>query len=326
MKKIRISTLTFLVTVAALILMVTGAYAADEAIPNKPLIFVVPFGTGGGTDLTARLLAPELQRELGVPVQVVNKTGGGGWVAWTEMAKWKPEDWIIGYVNLPHIFGYLNPKMNRSETIKSWNFLFLHTVDPGMILVKEGDERFPNLNSFIDYTTKNKTIVAAHGFGGDDFIGVKQVEQAFSGVKIEMVHNKSDSISISQLVGGHVDAVFGNVAAYTPQILEGKFRPLAVNWYERVKFVPSVPTFEELTGKKVIHYAGRTVVGPPGMPEARRTAIISAFERAVKNCQYQLKMLNSNLSIDVMKGDKLNDFLKDSEEMVKKIAYWKEQQ
>ncbi|MHC4687162.1 MAG: hypothetical protein ACYTEW_23065 [Planctomycetota bacterium] len=88
MKKNRLSTTGFIVIVTSLILMVTGAYAADEAIPNKPLTFVVPFGTGGGTDLTARLLAPELQRELGVPVQVVNKTGGGGWVAWTEMAKW----------------------------------------------------------------------------------------------------------------------------------------------------------------------------------------------------------------------------------------------
>lgn len=324
MKKIRISAAGFMVIVTSLILMLTGAYAADAGIPNKPLTFVVPFGTGGGTDLTARLLAPELQRELGVPVQVVNKAGGGGWVAWTEMAKWNPQDWIIGYVNLPHIFSYLNPKMKRSETIKSWNFLFLHTVDPGMILVKNGDKRFPNLKAFLDYAMKNKTVVAAHGVGGDDFIGVKQVEKAFPGVKIEMIHNKSDSNSISQLVGGHVDAVFGNVAAYTPHVLEGKFQPLAVNWYERVKFVPSVPTFEELTGKKVIHYAGRTVVGPPGMPAERKEAIISAFERAVQNPQYQLKMLNSNLSIDVMKGEKLNEFLQDSEQMVEKIAYWEE--
>jgi len=324
MKKIRISAAGLIVVATSLMLMLTGAYAADAGIPNKPLTFVVPFGTGGGTDLTARLLAPELQRELGVPVQVVNKAGGGGWVAWTEMAKWGPQDWIIGYVNLPHIFSYLNPKMKRSETVKSWNFLFLHTVDPGMILVKNGDARFPNLKAFIDHAMKNKTVVAAHGVGGDDFIGVKQVEKAFPGVKIEMVHNKSDSNSISQLVGGHVDAVFGNVAAYTPHVLEGKFQPLAVNWYERVKFVPSVPTVEELTGKKVIHYAGRTVVGPPGMPEARKEAITSAFERAIKNPQYQLKMLNSNLSIDVMKGEKLNEFLQDSEEMVKKIAYWEE--
>ena len=68
-----------------------------KEVRHKPMTFVVPFGTGGGTDLAARLLAPELPRELGVPVQVVNKTGGGGWVAWTAMAKWNPQ-WENGDV------------------------------------------------------------------------------------------------------------------------------------------------------------------------------------------------------------------------------------
>lgn len=311
------------VLLAAALFMISGVVLAEEgAIPDKPLKFVVPFGTGGGTDLTARLVAPELQKELGVPVQVINKPGGGGWVAWYEMANWKPNDWMIGYVNLPHIFAYLNPKLKRSETIDSWNFFFLHTVDPGVIVVREGDDRFPDLKAFLDYAAKNKVVVAAHGVGGDDFIGVKQVEAKFPGVQIKMVHNNSDSKSISQLVGGHVDAVFGNVAKYTVQVLEGKFRPLAVDWYERVKFLPSVPTFEEVTGKRVIHYAGRTVAGPKGMPEARKAAIIAAFEKAVEHPEYKLKMVNSNLSIDMTRGEKLQQFLLESKQMVQEIAYW----
>lgn len=324
MDKNSFKTTGLIVVIMSIFLMVTGvAWAADKAIPDRPLKFIVPFGTGGGTDLTARLMAPELQKELGVTVQVVNKPGGGGWVAWHEMANWKPDQWMIGYVNLPHIFAYLNPELKRSETVDSWNFFFLHTVDPGLIVVKEGDERFTDLKAFLDYAKKNKVVVAAHGVGGDDFIGVKQVELKFPGVKIKMVHNNSDAKSISQLLGGHIDAVFGNVAKYTPQILEGKFRPLAVNWLERVKFLPSVPTFEELTGKKVIHYAGRTVSGPPNMPRERKEAIIKAFEKAVQHPEYRLKMMNSNLSIDMRKGAELQKFLQDSKEMVQEIAYWK---
>lgn len=306
----------------ALALIADPAFGADMAIPDRPLKFVVPFGTGGGTDTTARLAAPELAKELGVPVQVVNKPGGGGWVAWHEMANWKPEDWMIGYVNLPHIFAYLNPKMKRKETVESWNFFFLHTVDPGLIVVKADDDRFPDLKGFLNYAMKNKVVVAAHGVGGDDFIGVKQVEMFYPGIKIKMIHNDSDSKSISQLVGGHVDAVFGNVAKYTIQVLEGKFRPLAVNWIERVKFLPSVPTFEELTGNKVIHYAGRTVAGPKGMPAERQEAVKDAFIKAVQHPKYMLKMVNSNLSIDMMRGEKLQQFLADSKNMVKELAYW----
>ena len=316
------------VTVLALLLVIGGGIAEGSgSIPDRPLEFIVPFGTGGGTDLTARLMAPELQQELGVPVQVVNKPGGGGWVAWHMMANWKPDEWKIGYVNLPHIFAYLNPKLKRSETVESWNFFFLHTVDPGLLMVREGDPRYSTLHEFIKYVQENpgKVVLAAHGVGGDDFIGVKQIELRVPNFKVKMIHNDSDAKSISQLAGGHVHAVAGNVAAYASQILEGKIRPLALHWYERTKFLPSVPTFQELTGKKVIHYAGRTVAGPPGMPEDRKTAIIEAFERAVKHPGYQLRMVHSSLSIDMMKGKALEEFLADGKELVKEIAYWKEE-
>ncbi len=308
----------------ALSFMVIGPATAQEPVPDKPLKFIVPFGTGGGTDLTARLVAPELQKELGVPVQVINKPGGGGWVAWHEMANWASDDWMIGYLNQPHVFAYLNPKLKRPETLDSWNFFLLHTVDPGLIVVKSDDERFPDLEAFLNYAKENKVVVAAHGVGGDDFIGVKQVEKKFPEIKLKMVHNDSDAKSISQLVGGHVDAIFGNVAAYTPQILEGKFRPLCVNWMERVKFLPSVPTFEEAAGTRVIHYAGRTVVGPKGMPEEREKAVVDAFKKAVKHPDYKLKMMNSYLAVDIMTGERLQNFLSESKQMVQDIAYWKE--
>lgn len=314
----------FTAVVLATMFFMVGPAAAQDSVPDKPLKYIVPFGTGGGTDLTARLVAPELQKELGVPVQVINKPGGGGWVAWHEMAGWKADEWVIGYVNLPHIFAYLNPKLKRSETIDSWNFLLMHTVDPGLIVVKNDDDRFPNLKAFLEYAKKNKVVVAAHGVGGDDFIGVKQVQMKVPGVQIKMVHNNSDAKSVSQLMGGHVDAIFGNVAAYTPQILEGKFRPLCVNWAERVKFLPSVPTFEEAAGVKVIHYAGRIVAGPKGMSAERRDAVVNAFKEAAEHPEYKLKMMNSYLSLDIMTGEKLQNFLNESKEMVQAIAYWKD--
>lgn len=309
------------VMLASAFMLNSAAFAAGP-LPDKPLIFVVPFGTGGGTDVTARLFAPVLQKELGVPVQVINKPGGGGWVTWHEMAGWKPDTWMIGYVNLPHIFSYLNPKMKRAETVDSWNFLFLHVVDPGMIVVKADDKRFPDLKAFLDYAMKNKVVVAAHGVGGDDFIGVKQVEKAYPGIKISMVHNNSDSKSISQLVGGHVDAVFGNVAKYTPQVMEGKFRALAVNWIERVEYLPEVATFEEITGNKVIHYAARIVAGPKGMPAERQEAIVAAAERAMADPATMAKMKNSRLSAKIMKGEELQKFLQESKDMVAGLAYW----
>ena len=75
--------------------------AAAEKFPNKPVQIVVPFKPGGGADRTTRLFAPYFSKELGVPVNVINISGGGGWVAWSQMAKWdaKKDDHILGVIN-----------------------------------------------------------------------------------------------------------------------------------------------------------------------------------------------------------------------------------
>ena len=122
--------------------LISSAIAAD--FPKGPVELVVPWKAGGGTDRSARIFAPFLAEELGVPVNVVNISGGGGWVAWGQMAKWDPkkDDHKIGLVNLPHVFAYLDPKMKRTETVGDFNFIGGQTYDPCLWLVRADDERF----------------------------------------------------------------------------------------------------------------------------------------------------------------------------------------
>ena len=82
-----------------------GSASAQSKFPSKPVELVVPFKPGGGTDRSARIFAPFLSKELGVPVKIINVAGGGGWVAWAQMAKWdaSKDDHKIGYVNIPHV-------------------------------------------------------------------------------------------------------------------------------------------------------------------------------------------------------------------------------
>ncbi len=77
---------------AAFIFLICGAgmSALAQKFPSKPVQIVVPFRAGGGADRTFRLFAPYLSKELGVPVNVINIAGGGGWVAWSQMARWCP--------------------------------------------------------------------------------------------------------------------------------------------------------------------------------------------------------------------------------------------
>ena len=75
---------------SAMVLSSVGINVAS-AYPTDPIQLVVPFKPGGGADRTFRLFAPYLSEELGVPVNVVNIAGGGGWVAWAQAVKWDAE-------------------------------------------------------------------------------------------------------------------------------------------------------------------------------------------------------------------------------------------
>lgn len=317
---------------AASVIMALGfagqpAVAAD--FPSEPIELVVPWKPGGGTDASARIFAPYLAEELGVPVKVVNIDGGGGWVAWAEMAAWDPkaDDHKIGIVNLPHLFAYLDPRMGRTETVSDFNFLAGQTFDPCMWLAREGDERFQTLQELIEYAKKNpgELVVSTTAVGSDDHQGLAYAEKFVPGFAIEKIYANNDAKKVQELLGEHTDIIAGNVSYYVPYILDAKMRPLGILSSERNQFVPSVPTFEEVTGVENICFAGRTLVVAPGLPEDKYKVLLDAVKRVQENPEYVVKEQNNSSTIWRVSGPSLKDFIRSTEERVKAVEYWKQQ-
>ena len=96
-------------TASASALLLTGAAGirpAHAQYPERNLSLIVPYGAGGGTDVTARLLAKDLEPVIGKPVTVENRAGGGGWIGWGALAAAKPDGYTLGYLNVPeHVCG-----------------------------------------------------------------------------------------------------------------------------------------------------------------------------------------------------------------------------
>jgi tripartite-type tricarboxylate transporter receptor subunit TctC len=175
-RKMYLVTLSVMV-VCFLTVGITGELAtAAGKFPNRPVQVVVPFKPGGGADRTTRLFAPYLSKELGVPVNVINISGGGGWVAWSQMAQWdaKKDDHMLGVINLPHVLSYMDPRMKRKETLESFGFLAWHSFDPCIWAVRDNDERFQTLKEFIAYVKANpyKIVMSTTAVGSDDHMGI----------------------------------------------------------------------------------------------------------------------------------------------------------
>jgi tripartite-type tricarboxylate transporter receptor subunit TctC len=152
-------------------LLAFGALDAHAQYPERGITLIVPYGAGGGTDITARLLAKDLEAVLGKPVTVENRAGGAGWGA---LAQSRPDGYTLGYLNVPSMYaGYLDPKVGRKENLDSFTPLSNHVIDYNIWAVK-ADSPFKTVKDVIEAARRapEAVTVTAYGAGSDDHLAI----------------------------------------------------------------------------------------------------------------------------------------------------------
>lgn len=302
--------------------------ASHGKFPNGPVQLIVPFKPGGGADRTFRLFAPYLSKELGVPVNVVNIAGGGGWVAWQQMARWDPakDDHKIGTVNFPHVFSYLDPRMKRTETVDNFNFLAWHSLDPCIWAIRHDEKRFTDLKSFIKYVqdNPNKITMSTTAVGSDDHMGIAFAEKFIPNFKVKKLYANGDSKKIQETIGGVSDIVAGNVGYYAPYVADKKLKFITTLHSDRFDVIPDVPTFKEVTGTDNVSFAGRTMVVAPNLPAAKKTAYLAAVKRAITNPEYLAKEAKNKNNIMFMTSDAVDKKIATTKKYVESVKFWEQ--
>jgi tripartite-type tricarboxylate transporter receptor subunit TctC len=303
----------------ACVLFVSSA-AADW--PEKPVKLIVVYGAGGGTDVTARLLAQGLEKVIGKQVVVENITGGAGWVGWAALANAKPDGYTIGYINIPNIYaGYLDPQMKRTENLDSFTPILNHVTDPCVWAVKY-DSPYQSLQELIAAIKKepSKLSIANHGNGGDDHLATQDMERK-AGIKLSVIHNNSTSISRAQLLGGHVGILGANVSEVFQNHNNKELRVLGVMNAERSPFLPDVPTFKEL-GYEAYWAATRGVGAPAGLPDSLVKPLTDALVKVINSPEHQEKAKQLGLKLDVLPSAEYKKLMKDTEQDIKALMGW----
>ncbi|MGI9423997.1 MAG: Bug family tripartite tricarboxylate transporter substrate binding protein [Hyphomicrobiaceae bacterium] len=296
--------------------------------PNGPVQLIVPFKPGGGSDRTFRLFAPYLAEALGKPVNIVNIAGGGGWVAWQQMARWSPDkdDHKLGTLNFPHVFSYLDPRMKRTETVDSFNFLAWQSLDPCVWAIRHDETRFTDLPSFLAYVDKNpgKITMSTTAVGSDDHMGIAFAEKFIPNFKVKKLYANGDSKKIQETISGVSDAVAGNVGYYAPYVNDKKLKFICTLHPERYNLTPDVPTFKEVTGKDNVSFAGRTIVCAPGMAAEKKAVYLAAIEKAITNPEYLAKEAKNKNNILFMKGGDISKKIEATKQYVESVRFWEQ--
>lgn len=266
------------------------AKKVDFPEKGKAITIIVPWAAGGGADITARVVATLLEKELGTPVQVVNKAGAASQIGATEIAKAKPDGYTLGLTVLPGtITVYLEPERKAVFDRKSFVPVAQHTVDPIAIGVRS-DSPFKTLKDLVDYAKANPMKLKA-GTGG--ILSVPHLAelqlQREAGIKFTIVHFEGGAQQLTNLMGGHTDMIFDFPIVLMPQVKAGNIRPLAVMDKEETKFLPGVKTLESM-GYKAYSFTSRVYSLPAGTPLEIAEVFSNALKKVMATEEHNKKM------------------------------------
>ncbi|MDB5823939.1 MAG: Tricarboxylate transport protein TctC [Herminiimonas sp.] len=245
-----------------------AASAAAQSFPNKPIRLIIPFPPGGTTDLVGRVVADHLGRELGQPVIVDNRGGGGGSIGATLAARADPDGYtlLVATVSTHAV----NPACNSQlpyDPIKDFVPVTNLARTPNVLAV---NPKFPvkDYKEFLAYVKKNP---GKFGYATSGACGIAHMlgEQfkASTGTFITHIPYRGSGPALNDVLAGQVEMLFDNLPSSLPHIKDGKLRAIAVSWPKRLEALPNVPTFGELGLAQVNGPAWYGIVAPAKTPD-----------------------------------------------------------
>ncbi len=291
----------------------TPAAASKSDWPKSPITVIVPWPAGGGADVGVRVMLPAVEKELGVPTNVVNKAGAGSQIGLTDLAKSKPDGYTLSQVSLPAgITMYLDPERKAAFGFKDLAPVALQVFDPGTIAVR-ADSKYKTLKDLVDDAKANpeKVKLSDSGILSDDHLAVMLLEKA-AGVKFAQTHFDGGPPAINAVLGGHTDAMCENVGVVAAQVKSGEMRFLGVMDNEKSKFFPDVPTFKS-QGYNIVSASSRGYIYPAGVPAEAMQRMQAAIEKAIKDPEHIKKMDEMALQLKYMNSAEFTKYWTDLE-------------
>jgi len=271
-------------SLGTLVLLASGAQAlqAQGDWPERPVRIVVPSSPGGGTDVYARLLAQVLGEQLKQTFFVENRPGASGNIGADAAAK-APAD---GYTFLiasnsslgisPVLFKRMPFDINRDLTPVTQGVLA-----PMVIVVSAKS----TLRTFEDLFARGRSTpgtlaYGSAGVGSAPYMGVRMIEAA-TGTSFNHIPYKGLGPVYQDLLGGHVDFVFADVASANPHIASGRVRPLVLN--QPWPALPGVPTLADVGLADVRVWISFSVMAPSGVPAPIISKLNAEIGRAMRS-------------------------------------------
>jgi tripartite-type tricarboxylate transporter receptor subunit TctC len=261
------------------------ALAQDGKYPNKPITLVVPFPAGGAVDTAGRAIGERLSKVLNQTVIIDNKSGAGGAIGSTFVAKAKPDGYTLVVTSQSsHV---ANPAFSPNlpyDAVKDFAPITLIERLPNVLLVN-ASLPVTNLAEFVAYAKKNpgKLNYASSGNGSMLQLNMELLKSQY-GIFLTHIPYRAAGTSLTDLMAGQVHAMFTNIqASNVGYVNQGKLRALAVASPGRSEVLPQVPTFGELKQPELNMTSWTGLAAPAGTPDAIIEQLYAAMRTVLQD-------------------------------------------
>lgn len=268
----------------------TGAVAAG--FPQKPVRLIVPFATGGATDILGRLIGRGMESTLGQSVIVENRPGAAGGIGAALVAKSEPDGYtmLMAGVGSNIVLNLTQPATPYDAERDLQSVIYVCDVD--YVMVVNAASPYRTLADLIGAARARPDTVSymSTGQNGPLHVGMEYLARR---AKVKMIHvpYKGEAPAFGDLIGGRIDVAVMTVPFTKPQIAAGKLRPIATISAQRARGMPNVPTVAEqgYPGYAVPIWNGLSV--PAGTPADAMTVLNRAANAALRDPEVTRKML-----------------------------------
>jgi tripartite-type tricarboxylate transporter receptor subunit TctC len=272
--------------VAGLLLLVASTTHAQY--PQRPVQLIVPWGAGGGTDATARIIASLLEKELKQPFNVVNRTGGSGVVGHQAIASAPADGYTIGMITVEitmmHWVG-LTPLKHTDYTP-----IGLVNADPAGVHVRV-DSPYKSVKELIAAIKANpgKMKASGTGQGGIWHLAIAGLlkDQGVDPNALPWVPSNGAAPGLQDMVAGGVEVVPCSVPEARSMIDAGKVRALAIMDANPPALYPNVPTLKKELGTDWAIAAWRVIAAPKGIPADVQKTLVTALKKVYDSKEYK---------------------------------------
>jgi tripartite-type tricarboxylate transporter receptor subunit TctC len=282
--------------VAALLFF--AAAAAHAQYPQRPVQVIVPWGAGGGTDATARIIAALLEKELRQPFSVVNRTGGSGVVGHDAIAKAPADGYTIGMITVEitmmHHVGLTALKHTDYTPIGLVN------ADPAGIHVRT-DSPYKSVKELLAAVKANpgKMKASGTGQGGIWHLAIAGLlkDQGIDPNALPWVPSNGAAPGLQDMVAGGVEVVPCSVPEARSMIDAGKVRALAIMDASPPALYPGVPTLKKELGSDWAIAAWRVIAAPKGIPAEAQKTLTVALKKVYDSKEYKEFMASRGFGV-----------------------------